>query len=250
MQRRQFLRTATLAAGSLAALSQRPGQAQNNAVSITWLHHSCVFFEAGGYRILINPFRAQGCTAGYPIPDVTADLVLLSSRLADEGHIGDLRGNPRVLFEGGEYTVDGLRIQGISMAHDTLGGRRFGRNVAWRFTLAGVDIIHLGGAAAPITQEESILLARPDLTFIPVGGGVKNYDAAGAIAAITELQPKIVVPTMFRTAAAAETCDLSGVDAFLSQVRNVQVLGSRQLSLGPEQVPAEPYQVFVFPENG
>ncbi|NJK72516.1 MAG: MBL fold metallo-hydrolase [Synechococcaceae cyanobacterium SM2_3_60] len=250
MQRRQFLRSATWAAGSLAGLTQLKSHAQEASVSITWLHHSCVFLEANDYRILINPFRTQGCTAGYPIPDVTADLVLLSSRLFDEGHIGDLRGNPRVLFEAGEYTIDGLRIQGISMAHDTFGGQRFGRNIAWRLTLGGIDMIHLGGAAAPITREESILLARPDLVFIPVGGGVKNYDAAGAVAAINELQPRVVIPTMFRTAAAAESCDLSGVDAFLSQVRNVQALGSRQLSLGREQVPAEPYQVLVFPENG
>ncbi len=250
MQRRQFLRSATLTAGSLAALTQLRGYAQDVSVSITWLHHSCVFLEADRYRILINPFRTQGCTAGYPIPNVSADLVLLSSRLFDEGHIGDLQGNPRVLFEGGEYTIDGLRIQGISMAHDTQGGRRFGRNIAWRLNLGGIDIIHLGGAAAPITREESILLARPDLVFIPVGGGAKNYDAAGAVAAITELQPKVVIPTMFRTAAAAAACDLNGIEPFLSQVRNVQTLSSRQLSLGREQVPAEPYQVLVFPENG
>ncbi|MFQ3584435.1 MAG: MBL fold metallo-hydrolase, partial [Cyanobacteriota bacterium] len=182
-------------------------------LQLTWLHHSCVLFEADGRRFLVNPFRPVGCTAGYPAPRVPADLVLLSSRLFDEGAFDVVPGNPRVLFQSGDYQIDGIRVQGVRMSR----GPRFGVNVGWRWSMAGIDIVHLGGAAAPITREQSILLSRPDVMLVPVGGGPKNYDPAGAKAAIEALQPKVVIPTMYRTAAAEEgQCELVPLQEFLS----------------------------------
>ena len=59
--------------------------AQQGTLSVQWLGHTCFLFTGGGVRILVNPFRSQGCTAGYRLPRVTADLVLISSQLLDEG---------------------------------------------------------------------------------------------------------------------------------------------------------------------
>jgi L-ascorbate metabolism protein UlaG (beta-lactamase superfamily) len=251
MQRRLFLQTAGLALGSLATVGVgfQKSWAQTAGLQVQWLHHSCALFEAGGQRILINPFRPIGCTQDYPAPKVEADLVLLSSRLLDEGAIGSIAGNPRVLFEPGDYSVDNIRIQGVRMEHDTQGGFRFGQNVAWRWTMGGIDIVHLGGAAAPITREQQILLDKPDLLFVPVGGGPKNYDAKGAFDAVKSIEPKLVVPTMYRTDAASEDCPLTGIDAFLQEMSGAtiaQVNGDR-LSLSSDQLPESGTTVQVFP---
>lgn len=127
-------------------------------------------FEGEGKRFLVNPFRPGGCTAGYPAPRVAADLVLLSSRLLDEGALDVVPGNPKVLFQPGDYVIDGIRVQGVRMPR----GPRFGLNVGWRWRMAGIDIVHLGGALQPIGREQSILLARPDLLLVPVGVGRKT----------------------------------------------------------------------------
>jgi hypothetical protein len=196
--------------------------------------------QTSAIRILINPFRPLGCTAGYPAPAVQADLVLLSSRLFDEGALDVVSGNPRVLFEPGDYQVEGIRIQGVKMAHDntTTRGDRFGLNVAWRAQLGGLDVVHLGGAAAPITREQSILLSQPDLMFVPVGGGPKNYDPAGAQAAIQELQPKLVVPTMYRSESAASDCELVPLQSFLDLFpATVQPAPSNPLLLSAQSIP-------------
>ncbi|MGF1487908.1 MAG: MBL fold metallo-hydrolase [Prochloraceae cyanobacterium] len=222
MKRRDSLRY--LGAGLLTAIAtvsqnRRSIAQSNSSVSIQWLGHMCFLFTGGGLRILVNPFSKIGCTAGYRLPRVRADLVLISSQLLDEGSVEGLPGNPQILFEPGDYEFRGLKIQGVGIAHDRFGGRRFGTNVAWTWNQGGVKLLHLGGAAAPIEIEQKILLGVPDLALIPVGGGIKAYNPTEAKQAIEALDPKIVIPTQYLTAAAdRDACDIEPVERFLEVV--------------------------------
>ena len=79
----------------------------------------------GGRRVLTNPFRPGGCTAGYSAPNVEdADVVLVSSFLLDEGDVENVPEN-KLLFESGIFQLQGMRFEGIPIAHDRLNGRRF-----------------------------------------------------------------------------------------------------------------------------
>ncbi|MGY2717773.1 L-ascorbate metabolism protein UlaG (beta-lactamase superfamily) [Thermostichus sp. MS-CIW-19] len=254
MKRRQLLQASAGLLGSLAVGGQRAGAQTGGSLEftpqslqLTWLHHSCVLFEGEGKRFLVNPFRPAGCTAGYPAPSVAADLVLLSSRLLDEGALDVVPGNPRVLFQPGDYFIDGIRVQGVRMPR----GPRFGLNVGWRWRMAGIDIVHLGGALQTIGREQSILLARPDLLLVPVGGGPKNYDPAAAKAAIEALQPKLVIPTMYRTAAAEESqCELQPLEAFLRlfPAAAAQPALSNPLLLSAQALPSQGIAILFFEE--
>lgn len=135
---------ATLGTGLASGFESYQAQSASGALSIQWLGHTCFLFTGSGLRVLVNPFRTIGCTAGYRAPKVTADLVLISSQLFDEGAVEGLSGNPRILFEPGAYEVSGVQLQGISTPHDRVSGRRFGTNVAWRWTQGGVNVLHLG----------------------------------------------------------------------------------------------------------
>lgn len=229
MKRRQFVQFA--GSGLMATLGMEivgqglPAQAQSNSsVSIQWLGHMCFLFTGEGRRILVNPFRSIGCTAGYRPPRAASDLVMISSRLFDEGVTEGLPGNPRLLSDPGIYEFRGLQVQGIRMDHDRVGGRRFGNNVAWRWNQGGLNILHLGGAAAPITVEQQILLGRPDVLLVPVGNGAKAYSPEEAMQTIQTLNPKIVIPTQYRTQAAdAAACDLQPLDNFLNLMQGVPV---------------------------
>lgn len=230
MKRRQLIRYAgagvltTLGTVLASGFSPSAAQKPSGGLSVQWLGHTCFLFTGSGLRILVNPFRALGCTAGYRPPKVQADLVLISSQLLDEGEIDGLPGDPQVLYQPGAYKVGDIQLQGISIAHDRLGGRRFGSNVAWMWTQGGIKTLHLGGAAAPLEIEQRILIGRPDLALVPVGGGPKAYNPQEAKQAIETLNPKVVIPTQYRTQAAdASTCEIVSLDEFLTLMDGMTV---------------------------
>ena len=216
MKRRQLLQNASAAfIGTLGlgiASNWQSVQAQTGSLRITSLGHMCFRFTGSGRTILTNPFDPRGCTQGFAAPSLAgADLVLVSSRLLDEGFIPETA-SVSFLDEPGAYEINGLSVQGVGMPHDREGGRRFGTNTAWLWTQGGINIVHLGGAAAPIALEDKILIGRPDVLLVPVGGGPKAYNPAEAMAAVQSLQPKVVIPTQYLTGAASSSCELEAME--------------------------------------
>lgn len=251
--RRKFLQyggAATAAAIATAFSGDRSAAQTSNALTIRWLGHTCFFFSGGGLRVLTNPFNTLGCTAGYRAPNVSAELVTISSQLLDEGYVSALPGDPGLLYEPGVFEFKGVQFSGVRTDHDRQGGRRFGNNIVWKWTQAGINIAHLGGIAGPVSIDEKILLGRPDVAIVPVGGGPKAYDAQEAIAAIQTIQPKIVIPSHYRTAAAdAEACEIAAVEAFLEQLPasiNVQRIGGDSISMRASDLPPQGTAVRVL----
>lgn len=213
MKRRNFI-----ALGAGTALSAvAPIYAQDQPVlNIRWFGHLAFEISGGGLRLFTHPFRPAGCTADMKLPDpITADFVMISSRLFDEGYIEGLSTDTRVLAEPGSYNIKNTNFQGVAISHDRLGGRRFGQNVMWRWEQAGIRILHMGGSAATLTNEQRILVGRPDILILPVGGSDKAYNAQEAWSVAQSLNPKIVIPAYYRTSKANETCTQKGLDEFL-----------------------------------
>ncbi|MEH2072069.1 MAG: MBL fold metallo-hydrolase [Nostoc sp.] len=227
MKRRQLMgyAGAGLVTASVTTLgSHLRSEAQSSGLSVEWLGHTCFLFTGSGAKILVNPFRAIGCTAKYRPPKVAADLVLISSQLLDEGAVDVLPGNAKLIYEPGVYEFKSIKFQGVAIDHDRKGGKQFGSNTAWSWKQGGINILHLGGAAAPISIEQKILLGRPDVLFIPVGGSAKAYNAQEAKQAVGVLNPKIVIPTHYRTQAAdPAACDISPLDDFLALMQGMTV---------------------------
>ncbi|MFQ4138007.1 MBL fold metallo-hydrolase [Nodosilinea sp. PGN35] len=249
MKRRKLLGYAGAGLGaSLGMGLLNSAQAQTAGVTVRSLGHTAFLFTGGGRRILVNPFRRIGCTAGFPSPAQPADIVMISSRLFDEGYLNELPGEPRVLTDPGVYDFENLRIQGILTPHDRQGGRRFGNNTVWKWTQGGVTIVHMGGAAAPLGVEEQILLGRPDIMLVPVGGGPKAYTAAEAVQAVQVLRPKIVVPTHYLTTVAGESCELDPVDDFLALMPGTPVTraGQGALTVRANDLPGEGMRIQVY----
>jgi L-ascorbate metabolism protein UlaG (beta-lactamase superfamily) len=257
MKRRQFIQLAQMSAlSAIASNFVFPGNRSNaqtsNQLTIQWLGHTCFYFTGGGLRVLVNPFRQVGCTAGYRNPKIDTQLVLISSRLLDEGSVDGFAGNPALLHEPGVYQFDGTQIQGIRTVKDRTQGQRFGTNVAWMWKQAGIKILHLGGLAGPIEIEERILIGRPDVMLVPVGGGPKSYTPDEAKAAIETLNPKIVIPTHYKTQAADEdTCDLVPIDPFLQVMEGntIRQVAGDTLTLTPEGLPEQGTTVEVLTYN-
>lgn len=244
MKRRQFIQYAAPSLLATLGLSlvdrNRIAQAQSGSVTIQFLGHTCFLFTGNGQSILVNPFRPAGCTAGYRAPQVSASLVMISSRLLDEGAVEGLPGNPDVLSEPGVYEFPGMQVQGISTPHDDIDGKRFGSNIVWRWNQGGVNLVHMGGAAAPVTVEQQILLGRPDVLLLPVGNSPKAFTPEEAQAAIQTLNPRLVIPTHYRTQAADEaTCDILPIDNFLNLMQGtpIEQVGSDTITVSSGNLP-------------
>lgn len=214
---------ATVVAFTPPSPLQAPAQASGGGVSISSYGHSALLIRGGGATVLLNPFQAVGCAAGLPEPRVGADVILASSRLKDEG--APVAGG-RFLVKPGSYKVAGLQIEGIAAPHDRVGGRRFGLATLWRWKQGGLEFAHLGGTAAALKPEDRVLLGRPDVLIIGVGGGAKVYSGAEAAAVVKDLQPRRVIPVQYRNAPPSASCDQGSLEPFLQAMAPVQVVRS------------------------
>ena len=118
----------------------------------------------------------------------------------------------------------GLQIEGIGVPHDRVEGRRFGLSTVWRWRQGGLDFAHLGGTAGAISPADKVLLGRPDVLVIGVGGGAKVYTGADAAAVVRELNPRRVIPVQFvRGGRAPAGCDQGGLQPFLDALGSPKV---------------------------
>jgi L-ascorbate metabolism protein UlaG (beta-lactamase superfamily) len=210
---------------SAALLAGAPAMA-GSGVSITSYGHSALLIQGGGASVLVNPFKAVACAAGLAEPRVSANVILASSRLLDEGAPV---AQGQLLVKPGSYKVAGLKIDGISGPHDRVGGRRFGQSTLWRWEQGGLSFAHLGGTLTRLSPADKVMLGRPDVLIIGVGGGAKVYDGREAAEIVRELQPRRVIPVQYVSSKAPQDCDQSGVQPFLDAMAGtpVQRRGSR-----------------------
>ena len=204
--------------------------AAGGGVTITSYGHSALLIRGGGATVLLNPFQAVGCAAGLSEPRVSADVILASSRLKDEGAPV---ASGRLLVKPGSYRVAGLRFEGISLPHDRFGGTRFGLSTVWRWQQGGLEFAHLGGTAGRLSPSDRVLLGRPDVLIVGVGGGAKVYSGSEAAEVVRELQPRRVIPVQYGGRASAG-CDQGGAQPFLDAMAGTKVnQPGRSLSLTP-----------------
>ncbi len=181
--------------------------------------HSSLLIKGGGQSVLLNPFKAVGCASGLKEPRLSANVILASSQLADEGA---RVANGIFLVEPGSYRVGGVTFEGFSVPHDRLGGRRFGLATIWKWKQGGLSFAHLGGGAAPLSGVNKVLLGQPDVLIIAVGGGAKAYNGIEAARIVKELNPKSVIPVKYVRAKSIKGCDQTGIQPFLDAMEGTQ----------------------------
>ncbi len=189
-------------------------------VTVTNYGHSALLIRGGGQSVMVNPFRAVGCAKGLAEPRVNATVILASSELPDEGA---RIGGGTYLAKPGSYRVGGLKIEGFATPHDRVGGRRFGQATVWRWQQAGLNFAHLGGTAATLSGEDKVLLGRPDVLIIGVGGGGKVYNGEEAAKVVRALNPRRVIPVQYVDGEPPSGCDLGDAQPFLDAMAGTEV---------------------------
>ncbi len=199
-----------------------PSSAMAGDLLLKSLGHGSFLIKGREKSVLINPFKAIGCASNLNEPKgINADFILASSKLADEGY----NPNDQLMFvEPGVYKFDDILLNGIEVPHDRVGGRRFGMATVWSWEQNNLKIVHMGGAAGEMDKNSQIILSRPDILFISIGGGLKSYNGSEASDIVKILKPAIVVPVHFaRGKNISDNCDFSKADFFLENMQDFKV---------------------------
>ena len=199
-----------------------PSNVNSQELILKSFGYSQFLIKGEGKSILINPFKAVGCASQFrESQNIEKDLILASSRLADEGYNPN---NDLMFVQPGTYEYNDLIFNGISIPHDRFNGRRYGNATVWTWNQSDFKIVHMGGAAGEITFEDQIIINRPDILFISIGGGIKSYSGEEAFNIIEILNPKIIIPVHFLTTKKnIDNCDLSNEDKFLENISQYEV---------------------------
>ena len=122
-----------------------PSSAMAGDLLLKSLGHGSFLIKGREKTVLINPFKAIGCASDLNEPKgINADLILASSKLADEGY----NPNDQLMFvEPGVYKFEDILLNGIEVPHDRVGGRRYGMATVWSWEQNNLKIVHMGGAA-------------------------------------------------------------------------------------------------------
>ena len=208
------------------------------------LGHSSFLINSPQKSILINPFKAIGCASNLKEPkELNVDFILASSRLQDEGY----NPNDQLMFvDPGIYQFEDTILNGISVPHDRVNGRRFGDATVWSWEQNNLKIVHMGGAAGDIDFNSQIVLSRPDILFISIGGGIKSYDGKEASRIVNILKPDIVIPVHFaRSKKINKNCDFSNADLFIQNMEDFKVkYVGKKFKLNPKRIDKKTIYIF------
>ena len=155
-------------------------------MNITWLGHSCFMLEAGGFRVLLDPYNE---VPGLPAAEAEADAVYCSHSHFDHAYTEKVR-----LTSG---KTNPFAVTEVQTFHDDQGGALRGNNVIRKFTAGGVSVAHFGDLGHPLSPAQLEALGSCDAVLIPVGG-FYTIDATTAKAVAEAAGAPVVIPMHYR----------------------------------------------------
>jgi L-ascorbate metabolism protein UlaG (beta-lactamase superfamily) len=193
-------------------------------MEIYWLGHGCFRVRGKEATVVTDP-----CTpaTGYKIGKIPGDIVTISRDNPTNNNRDAVQGEPRVIYRPGEYEIAGVMVTAIN-TDETPREDGFSRNVAFVADIDDIRVCHLGDIQTVPAGDELEELAS-DILLIPVGGGnVLGAEKAAQI--VTLLEPKIVIPMLYKTEAATAS-DLQPVDRFIKEMGSEAKAAEQRLSI-------------------
>ena len=211
---------------------------------IRWFGHSCFLLEPDSKhpKILTDPFDDS---IGYPIPDVTPDLITESHQHFDHNAHRFIKGNYKLIKDPGNFEEFGTRITGVVTYHDKSHGSERGKNIVFKIEFPDeMNVVHLGDLGH-ILDEKTVRILRPvNILLIPVGGYFTiEPDEAKRIC--EQLKPNVIIPMHYRTK--YMNFPIKSVESFLrhfpsNKVKNVD----NPVKLSREELEKIVFEVWVM----
>ena len=172
-----------------------------------------------GFRIVTDPYDAS---TGYPVRPLEADGVLVSHHHHDHDAVENISGHPQVIDYAGVHTfAPDVKVTGILADHDDAGGAKRGKTLLFLLEAEGLRVAHLGDLGCLLDADQLEALGPVDVLLLPVGGFF-TIGAEEARDVAEQLDPRIVIPMHYRTAANADW-PIAPVDDFLRLFDPAQV---------------------------
>ena len=208
--------------------------ADKGEVTIKWLGHSCFLISLNDVlKIVTDPFDSS---VGYPLPDVTADVCVVSHDHFDHNCVSVVKGNPEVVKGSGEKDAKGIKFKGVGSFHDEKGGSERGENTIFTWELGGIKFVHAGDLGIDLSDSQKNEIGAVDVLFVPTGG-FYTIDAATASKVVASLNPKVVIPMHYKMPFMGENFPIAPVDEFLKGKDNVVKVGKNSVTFTKESLP-------------
>ncbi len=180
-------------------------------MEVYWLGHGCFRLRGRDATVLTDPCPPA---TGYKIGKVNTDIVSISRDHPDSSHRDAVAGEAIFLDGPGEYEIAGVLLTAVftdRAARDD----GHSRNIAFVVDIDDIKVCHLGDIQRVPTGDEAEALAGIDILLVPVGGG-RSMGPAMAAEIVSLLEPKIVIPMLYKTDVSKG--DFETVDHFIKEM--------------------------------
>jgi L-ascorbate metabolism protein UlaG (beta-lactamase superfamily) len=205
-------------------------------MDITYYGHSCFRIRGSQGAVVTDPFSSA--TGHYTPPTVPADICTVSHNHAGHNNTSVLAGNPYIISGPGEYEVSGIFVYGWPSYHDSQEGEMRGCNTIYSFEIDGLNVAHLGDLGHVPAKGLLERIGDVDVLLIPVGGDV-TLTAAMASDVISLIEPHLVVPMHYHTAAYGGPANLDPVSKFVKEMGAKHIQPEASLRVSSSSLPDE-----------
>jgi L-ascorbate metabolism protein UlaG (beta-lactamase superfamily) len=208
--------------------------AEKNEVTIRWLGHSCFLISLDDtVKMITDPFDKS---VGYPMPDVSADICVVSHDHFDHNCVSAVKGNPQVVKGSGEKKTKDVNFKGVGAFHDEKQGSLRGENTIFLWELGGIKFAHMGDLGTKLSQDQIDQMGSVDVLFVPTGG-YYTIDAQAADKVVSALNPRVVMPMHYKTPVMGSNFPIAGVNEFLQGKEDVVKVGKNFVTFTKETLP-------------
>ncbi|MFC1663159.1 MBL fold metallo-hydrolase [Patescibacteria group bacterium] len=169
-------------------------------MNIFWHGLTCFKLVDGEFTLLIDPYDKS---SGLRQPRYSANLVLLTNPDPAADKSNKVVGNPYVVTGPGEYESGGTFVYGVATP---VNEKQVRPSTMYMFERGGISFAHLGELAQTLAEEHLDRLEGVDVLMIPVGShGSLSADQASKL--ITEIEPRIIIPMLYKIPGLKKTYD-------------------------------------------
>jgi L-ascorbate metabolism protein UlaG (beta-lactamase superfamily) len=206
---------------------------------LNWLGQTCVKLQTKNLRdedvvILIDAYKPA--TGDFP-RSFTPQIAVYSS---GSDNAATLSQDPLIVDTLGEVEQKDTMIYALP-------GPTGSDTAVFKILAEGLTIVHLGRLNRKLNTETIAKLGNPDILFVPVGGEKnQTLDAEDAVATVTALEPRIVIPIAYQ-------CDTDPKAASVSDfIKNLGLkpdITDKKIIIKKKDLPQEETKLMILEKN-
>lgn len=168
-------------------------------MKLKWFGHSAFLLTSrSGVKVLTDPYHWFFPFIRYKPLKMPVDIITVSHGHFNHSKTFGFPGNPVIIREPQANSPRGIEILGVSSFHDSMEGKKRGRNIIYRIIMDDISFCHLGDLGHILTTSQMGQIGKVDVLMAPVGG-VVTADVKTMEIISRQLRPKIIIPMHFRT---------------------------------------------------